>query len=75
MWCVKMSIPGEQFFDAMHDVSDWLNDEQIDTSHFTYARDLTGNITFRINFLTEIDAERFAKRFDGNVLAADYLHV
>lgn len=73
MWCVKLSIPGDKFFDAMHDVSEWLSDEQIDSSHFSYARDMAGEIKFRINFLAELDAVRFATRFDGSVLVADCL--
>lgn len=73
MWCVKMAIPGEKFFDAMHDVSNWLSDEKIDTSHFSYARDKTGAVKLRINFLAEGDADRFARRFEGRVLPADCL--
>ena len=44
MWFVKLSIPGDKFFDAMYDMSGWLADARIDTANFTYSRDPAGEI-------------------------------
>jgi hypothetical protein len=71
MWSVKMTIPGEQFFDTMQDVSSWLAQEGIDTSNFSYSRDAAGQVNFRISFLVLADAERFVQRFAGAALCAD----
>lgn len=71
MWFVKMSIPGDQFCEAMEAVSGWFAAEHINSSHFCYSRNPTGEIKFRISFSTEGDADRFAARFDGCVLSAD----
>jgi hypothetical protein len=71
MWFVKISIPGDKFFDAMYDMSGWLADERIDTANFTYSRDLAGETRLRVSFLAAADAARFAERFDGRVLPTD----
>ena len=71
MWFVKISIPGDKFFDAMLDMSGWLADERIDTANFTYSRDAAGEIRLRVSFLLAADADRFAARFDGRVLPLD----
>ena len=71
MWFVKVSIPGDKFFDAMYDMSGWLADERIDTANFTYSRDLAGEIRLRVSFLVADDASRFADRFDGHVMPPD----
>jgi hypothetical protein len=71
MWLVNMSIPGDQFFDAMEAMSGWLEAEHVNTSHFSYSRDAAGAIKFRISFLGSVDADRFAERFDGRVQIVD----
>ena len=71
MWFVKISIPGDKFFDAMYDMSGWLADARIDTANFTYSRDAAGEIKLRVSFLAAADASRFAERFDGHVLPPD----
>lgn len=71
MWFVKLSIPGDKFFDAMYDMSGWLADARIDTANFTYSRDPAGEIRLRVSFLVADDASRFADRFDGHVLPPD----
>jgi len=71
MWFVKISIPGDEFFDAMYDMSGWLADERIDTANFTYSRDAAGEIRLRVSFLLAGDASRFADRFNGHMLPPD----
>jgi hypothetical protein len=71
MWFVKLSVPGDKFFDAMYDMSGWLADERIDTANFTYSRDSAGEIRLRVSFLAADAAGRFAERFDGLVLPPD----
>jgi hypothetical protein len=71
MWFVKISIPGDRFFDAMYDMSGWLADERIDTANFTYSRDPAGEIRLRVSFFIAADAGRFAERFDGHMLPPD----
>jgi hypothetical protein len=71
MWFVKMSIPGDRFFEAMHAVSGWLSEEHIKSPHFSYSRDMAGEIKFRISFSAANEADRFAARFDGSVLPPD----
>ena len=71
MWFVKISIPGDKFFDAMYGMSGWLADERIDTANFAYSRDPAGEIRLRVSFLVADDARRFANRFDGHVLPPD----
>jgi hypothetical protein len=71
MWFVKISIPGDKFFDAMYDMSGWLAEACIDTANFTYSRDAAGEIRLRVGFLAAADAGRFAERFDGHVLPPD----
>jgi hypothetical protein len=71
MWFVKLSIPGDKFFDAMYDMSDWLADARIDTANFTYSRDAAGEIRLRVSFLAAAEAGRFAERFDGHLLPPD----
>ena len=71
MWFVKISIPGDKFFDAMYDMSGWLADARIDTANFSYSRDPAGEIRLRVSFLAAADAARFAERFDGRVLPTD----
>jgi hypothetical protein len=73
MWCVKMSIPRDKFYDAMSDMGSWLSDAHIDTPHFSYSRDPAGEIRFRISFTVAGDADRFAERFHGSVLPQDFL--
>lgn len=71
MWLVKMTIPGDRFFDAMQDVSGWLAEKNLETSNFSFARDAAGQVKFRISFAEPDDADRFAERFDGRVLTSD----
>ena len=71
MWFVKISIPGDKFFDVMYDMSGWLAEASIDTANFTYSRDAAGEIRLRVSFLAAADAGRFAERFDGHVLPPD----
>ena len=71
MWFVKLSIPGDKFFDAMYDMSGWLAAERIDTANFTYSRDAAGEIRLRVSFLGAAEAGRFAERFDGLLLPLD----
>jgi hypothetical protein len=73
MWCVKMSIPRDKFYDAMSDMGGWLSDAHIDTPNFSYSRDPAGEIRFRICFSAVDDADRFAERFHGSVLPQDFL--
>jgi hypothetical protein len=68
MWFVKISIPGDKFFDTMYDMSGWLADARIDTANFTYSRDPAGDTRLRVSFLVAADARRFAARFDGHLL-------
>jgi hypothetical protein len=71
MWFVKLSVPGDKFFDAMYDMSGWLADARIDTANFAYSRDSAGEIRLRVSFLGADEAGRFAERFDGLVLPPD----
>ena len=71
MWSVKISIPGEKFFEAMSAVSFWLTEEHVKSSYFRYSRDAAGEIKFCIGFSAEADADRFAAQFDGRVLALE----
>jgi hypothetical protein len=71
MWFVKLSIPGDKFFDAMYDMSGWLADARIDTANFTYSRDPAGEIRLRVSFLAADEAGRFAERFEGQLLPPD----
>jgi hypothetical protein len=71
MWFVKISIPGDRFFDAMYEMSGWLAEARIDTANFTYSRDPGGDIRLRVSFLAAVEADRFAARFDGHVLPPD----
>ena len=71
MWSVNVSIPGDKFFDAMSDLSGWLAEERITSPNFTYSRDRAGDIKFRISFLAESEADRFAERFAGRVMPSE----
>ena len=75
MWLVKISIPGDKFFDAMADVSGWLADEHLDMPNFSYSRDPAGDIRFRMSFPAKAEADRFAERFAGQVLPHENSHI
>lgn len=73
MWCVRMSIAREDFFETMHDFSGWLSEQDINSPQFSYSRQRSGDIKFRIDFAAAADADRFAARFAGRVLPPDRL--
>ncbi len=69
MWCVRMAIPRDRFFEAMNEVGGWLTAEHIDAPHFSYSRDKSGDIRFQIGFVAAAEADRFAARFAADVIA------